>query len=377
MNTDWRAFEESILRALPAVLEEGLGAPVRAVAPEGSSADRGADAVFDLDLDGRPTRMLVEVKRRVDRRSLAQILEHARTARDRYPDAAFIVAAASIAPAAREELARAGVGYADLGGSVHLRAPGVLVRVDGGPAPAWAREARSDPTINPFSDKASFVLRALLDDPGRGWRVTDVAEEAELTKGWVSLVAAELVRRGYAARSGAALRLEDAEAVLRDWSAAYAWRRNRVRSYVAPYVPEELPAVLAQALEAEPPGQAALTLLAALDRIAPHVQNHGQTHLYVAGPNFEGTARRLEKALYLEPVARGGGFHLVLPYYRKSALFRARAAGELLMVSDVQLYLDLHAYPVRGHEAARMLLRTVLAPRLGLERDAVDRLMPE
>lgn len=370
---DTRAFEEAVLQALPELLEERLNARVHAVPQE---SPQPVDGEFEVELDGRHLRLAVEVKTRVDRRAVPRLLHRASAVRAGSPDAVFLVASRTLERGIREELAAAGVSYADLGGNLHLRAPGVFVRMDGGRPPGWVLEPRAKKRVNPFSDKGSFVLRLMLDEPERTWRVSSLAEGAALTKGWASLVAAEILERGYAVRKGAGLRLADPEAVLRDWAAAYSWRRNRVRSYVAPYEHGELADALPRAL-ADAPGPTGLTLLAALDRIAPHVHHHGQTHLYVAPPDAGRTSRHLELALYLEPVSRGGNVHLVSPYYKASALFRSRSVQGAPLVSDVQLYLDLRDYPVRGREAARTLLRGVLAPRLGLGRDAVDRLAPE
>ncbi len=43
------------------------------------------------------------------------------------------------------------------------------------------------------------------------------------------------------------------------------------------------------------------------------------------------------------------------PYYRESASFGAKRNEDLWVVSDMQLYLDLYDYPIRGREQAERI----------------------
>jgi hypothetical protein len=48
---------------------------------------------------------------------------------------------------------------------------------------------------------------------------------------------------------------------------------------------------------------------------------------------------------------------LIEPYYGPAARYGAVSIDSVWIVSDVQLFLDLVHYPVRGPEAASALLR--------------------
>jgi hypothetical protein len=52
---------------------------------------------------------------------------------------------------------------------------------------------------------------------------------------------------------------------------------------------------------------------------------------------------------------RGGNLRLRVPYYRFSAFYGKHLVGGLWVASDIQLYLDLYDYPVRGREQAEHL----------------------
>ena len=78
----------------------------------------------------------------------------------------------------------------------------------------------------------------------------------------------------------------------------------------------------------------------------------------------------MREQVYAEPVSQGGNLHIQVPYYGKAAFYGCRRLDGVRLVSDVQLFLDLVHYPVRGAEAAEALLRKALGPQLGLSGHA-------
>jgi hypothetical protein len=65
------------------------------------------------------------------------------------------------------------------------------------------------------------------------------------------------------------------------------------------------------------------------------------------------------------------------PYYGPAVRYGAVSIDSVRIVSDVQLFLDLVHYPVRGPEAASALLRRRLGPRLGLSASQIGVLSRE
>jgi len=45
----------------------------------------------------------------------------------------------------------------------------------------------------------------------------------------------------------------------------------------------------------------------------------------------------------------------MIPYYKHSVFYDSHEVEDLRVVSDIQLYLDLHGYPLRGREQAEQL----------------------
>jgi hypothetical protein len=363
------------------VLSSRLGLRLRPARPP--RPDAHADLIFEVRDVQPPRRLHVEIQPRFLRQHLRALAARARALRRADALAVPVLMVPRLSPRSRDGLRAAGVNHADLSGVVYVHEAGLHIDVDGdAPQPRSVREAArlgfyggevSDAyRVNPFSDKASLVVRVLLGAAGRPLRHSAIRAQAPVTKGWVSLVARALVRRGYAERVAEGVRLGDAVSVLKDWTGAYAWDRNRMVSYVAPFAYEELLAQVAAALREIDAGWA-LTLLAGMDHVAPHVQ-HGQVHAYIRPADFGRAQTRLRERLHLEPVAHGGTFHLLEPYYAVSAFHGQREVGGYPVVSDLQLYLDLAGYPLRGGESAEFLMRSRLGPALGLDARQMDEL---
>jgi hypothetical protein len=73
---------------------------------------------------------------------------------------------------------------------------------------------------------------------------------------------------------------------------------------------------------------------------------------------------RVASELGAREVERGSNLRISVPYYRISAFFDRQEAAGLPVVSDLQLYLDLYDYPLRGREQAEQILERRLAPKL-------------
>jgi hypothetical protein len=59
--------------------------------------------------------------------------------------------------------------------------------------------------------------------------------------------------------------------------------------------------------------------------------------------------------LKLKEAREGANLIFLLPYYKHSVFYGKQRIRNLWVVSDLQLYLDLHNYPIRGLEQAEHL----------------------
>ena len=95
--------------------------------------------------------------------------------------------------------------------------------------------------------------------------------------------------------------------------------------------------------------------------MAPY-SNFKEVHVYA---NEAKDGEVLERKMNLKPVAQGGNLVIMRPYYRNSAFYGSRFIDGLRIVSDIQLYLDLYSYPLRGLEQAEHLLENRIKPVWG------------
>ena len=319
--------------------------------------NRVPDFVARADIDGREIELIIEVKERphlVGLRLAADAMKQYAG-----PNQIPMVAAQFMGPNRRALLREMGIGYIDMAGNIYLRAPGVFVEREGKRNPVgYEREG-----LNPYSDKASIILRVLMNEPGRKWKIREIARAGDINPGWVSRVVDSLVERGlieFSRQNGIALlRGED---MLKEWADIYDWHRNKFYHYYCHALDFREVLDKISKLDLCKDGMVALGFQAGAYFVSPY-STFNQVHLLVDGPSFDMIRPDIERQLELEPRKEGANLILVRPYYKYSALFGAREIESWWVVSDVQLYLDLNKYPLRGQEQAEHLLEKVIQPR--------------
>jgi hypothetical protein len=345
-----------------AILESALDG--RATVTENREPNRNVDAWLEMHIERNVWHLAVEQKAATGN-SLDEVRARHDHLRARQPDVVPILAVPRLSKRDRQALKDHQINHMDLAGNIWIRGPGLVVNTEG----SRPLETRRPPKgRNPFSKKASLVARVLLAHPSAPWRVRDLAEEASLSVGYASEVLRSLVERGYAAEGADGFRLEDPVALLTEWAGVYRWDDNETHSFVAPLGKTELTQKTC-GLVRDGGAKCLFTLLSAADRVGEYVE-HDQVHLYASNLTRE-LANALRSELYAEPVQQGGNLHILKPYYGDAVWYAAEPVNGEQSVSDVQLFLDLVHYPVRGPETAAALLKQRLGPRLKLSREQV------
>jgi hypothetical protein len=319
--------------------------------------NRVPDFVARADIDGREIELIIEVKERphlVGLRLAADAIKQ-------YvgPNQIPMVAAPFMGPNRRALLKEMGIGYIDMAGNIYLRAPGVFIEREEKRNPfGYGREG-----LNPYSDKASIILRVLMNEPSQKWKIREIAKAGDISPGWVSRIVDSLVERGlieFSRQNGIALlRGED---MLKEWADIYDWHRNKFYHYYCHALDFREVLEKIRRLNLYKDSMIALGFQAGAYLVSPY-STFNQVHLLVDGPSFDVIRPDIERQLELESRREGANLILVCPYYKYSALFGARKIENWWVVSDVQLYLDLNKYPLRGQEQAEHLLEKVIRPR--------------
>lgn len=256
----------------------------------------------------------------------------------------------------RNRLRKRQISFIDLSGNVYISEPGRLhIERDGKPN-AFVETQLSN---NVFSDKRSLVLRYLFARPGEFAGVREIAEACQINPGGVTVAVKLLEEAGYIARDHRGRsKLVRWRELLEDWAAyCRVKKQNESRFYWNARSLGEMISTLASI--AGLPGRSfALTRHAGAHLVAPYVNYEG-LHAYVGDDEVRD---ELVEALKLRPVDKGANVFFLQPYYKGSVFYGARVVEGVKVVSDIQLYLDLKNFPVRGEEQAENLLRTVIAP---------------
>jgi hypothetical protein len=358
---EYRDLEHALRRLFPDAAVEVSPTQSRGHAP----------AVWaDVRLTAGDLCLLVELLNASSRARLIDAVELARFAPAEEGSSIPVIASPYLSPASQQLLRDANAAFVDYAGNAWLVAPGIHIDRRGFANPGSAERGQRDL----FSDKASLILRTLLVARSPmgvreiASKVSSKDEQIRLTPGYVSKVVKELERRGYAARRDEKIVLRHAEELLRDWTSAYRGRRRPApQSYfiLAPSAEDLLPRIAAS-FDAKG-GDYVFTGHAGASLVDRHAV-FDVVDVYIK--NVEDVAPALAD-LGARQVERGGNVNMSVPYYRESAFYDCQMSkGGMKVVSDLQLYLDLYNYPVRGREQAEHLYERRL--RSLVERD--DRL---
>lgn len=274
------------------------------------------------------------------------------------PEHAPLLVAPFIGPGGRELCKENGIGYIDLSGNCFLEGNGIYVdKIAGGNRFRQPKRAKAL-----FSDKASLVVRSVLERVGQPHGVRELSRQLGVSPAWTSQVLSAMVKAGYAARANRETYVSRPSDLLRDWAESYDFlRRNDVSPFFCDSpTPQDLIARIAS-LNGAGQMRYALTLHAAASLVAPFAEFH-EVHVYVdPSPDPRETERLWMEELDLEKVDRGGNIYLVRPYYKQSVFYGVRQINGVSVVSDIQLYVDLYNFPMRGREQAEHLMRERLS----------------
>jgi len=212
---------------------------------------------------------------------------------------------------------------------------------------------------NIFGKKASRVLRVMLTAPSRKWVLRELAREAQVSLGMAYYVTSSLVRMGFAARENSnRLSLSDPYRLIRQWAGSHSYvLANRFIEYYT--FDTEFDAFLSRfrILPRKVKTKYALTLHAAAWLMAPHVRPT-DFHTYVQPNINRKEVMEFAQALGVSPTEKSGNVKFVIPY-DEGVLYSSRRLNGVMIVSPVQLYVDLYNYPGRGEEAAQKLLEEI------------------
>ncbi|MFA7340379.1 MAG: type IV toxin-antitoxin system AbiEi family antitoxin [Candidatus Obscuribacterales bacterium] len=241
------------------------------------------------------------------------------------------------------------VGYLDLSGNCHIEFDQVFI--ERLMPDADKREKKQFKSL--FKAKSSRVVRRLLANPSRQWRVNQLALEAGVSPATVSLVKDRLMGDNFAAWQGETFSITQPTRLLQQWSKQYQSQDNLKIECYADGTVEELEKKFASYCTTNGISYA-FTSFSGAKRVASSTRGVVRSYAFLAP---ETDIANLLEDLKFKLVDSGGNFTIMVPS-DEDLLFDTQVVGNEVVVSDIQLYLDLCANPARGEEAAEYLLDT-------------------
>ena len=239
------------------------------------------------------------------------------------------------------------IAYLDLVGNVRLAFDAVYV--DRAVAERPVSETRALRSI--FTPKAAAILRVLLREPGRAWRVADLAEQARASYGHVSNVRKALLAREWIEVGDRGVVLVQPDVLLQTWRESYLRPTGESITGYTHLHGTQLDEQLRGTLNPHPERPRALYALhSAAQWLAPFARSATHT-LYADAPGAEA----LKDALKLTHAARGANVVLLTPTDESLFHDAIEPAPNVFCTSPIVTYLDLWTGSDRDREAAEHL----------------------
>ena len=241
------------------------------------------------------------------------------------------------------------VAYLDLFGNAHLDFDSIYIdRVVADKPKSESRALRSI-----FNPKAAAILRVMLRDPDRAWRVTDLAKKANASLGHVSNVRKALLEREWIEKQAEGVVLLQPDALLKTWRENY--RRpvgHRITGYTnlhGKQLDERFSKAFSPDLQRP---HAIYSLHSAAQWFAPFGRDG--THTFYTD---ESGAQFLQETLRLMPATKGANVVIHIP--NDESLFddAIEPAPGIFCTSPIITYLDLWNGNDRDREAAAYLAK--------------------
>jgi hypothetical protein len=308
-----------------------------------------ADAVARVRLPDGPRDILIQSKDSGQPRSAREAINNLLRLQRQRPDAYLVFVAPYITPTTAALAEAEGVGCADLSGNCRLCFGQIYIRRDGWPNLfTRRRDLRSL-----YSPKAERILRTLLLEPKRSWKIQDLASTAKVSLGQAANVKKLLLDREWVATGPEGLLLTAPAKMLEEWAENYEYQRHVAYEFVSLDPMALLEAKLAAVCESLHIPYA-FTSFSAAARTAPLVRYQRAT-AYVAGDIGQVAGRA-----GLKPATTGANVTLLEPY-DVGVLAGSRDVYGVRIASAVQTYLDVRSLKGRGAEAAQAVYDTVVS----------------
>lgn len=343
-----KEMEDRAASSLKALIEQVPAIRLEDIKVEPSDTDEGVDILAHLNVSDRHHVLVCEVKNSGQPRHVRTALLQLRNYVAHFGNEATPIFIAPYLSAEAQALCREHqVGFLDLEGNARLVFDGVFIeRLVSSKPSTERRELKSL-----FKPKSAQVLRVMLRDPRRPWRVTELAETAGVSLGHVSNVRTGLLDREWGQVSDKGLFISQPDALLDAWRDEYALPAGKRLSFYTTMHGSPFEETARRVLDAgADKGRAVFASFSAAHWLAPYART-GTQYFYADNAGLE----KLKIALKLSSASKGESVVVTVPNDQGLFLDIVEPAPGAVCTGPIQTYLDLCVAGERGQEAAQHL----------------------
>lgn len=244
-----------------------------------------------------------------------------------------------------------GIAWVDLSGNGYIKAPGLMVRVEGRPN----RFKKAGRPRNPFAAKSSRIARQLLIEPKRFITQSELSKKTGLSEALTSLIVRRLEHDELISRNErGAVRPQDPNHLLDAWHETCDFKKHHIiKGHVAARSGDALLNRIADCLTEN-----------AVDSVTTGL---GAAWLYCRFANFRlatfylryPPSDKVLGSLNFREDERGANTWLVIPN-DEGVFYGSELRDGISCAHPVQVYLDLKGHPERASEAAAKLRQDYL-----------------
>jgi hypothetical protein len=241
-----------------------------------------------------------------------------------------------------------GVGYLDLAGNCNITYDSLYINIKGNKNENIPKRGLKS-IYERSSIVSSIILRVMLSDINKVWKMKELANEAGCSIGQVAKVKEFLLNQAYIEKTSKGIRITEPRALMRDWAEVYD---NNSEERITCYSLDNLAIIETKIAEMkEETGiECVLTGFSGGSRYQPVVR-YQKVHAYIDDLN-------LQKAidyLGLKKVESGANTIFIIPY-NDCVKYESKMQKNNMVASPVQLYLDCMSIKGRGEEMAEAIL---------------------
>ncbi len=328
--------------------------------PTDHSSNCRFDAIARICVLGRPMDLVIEVKSNGQPRNVRDgVLKLSNAISASNLDARPVFIAPFLSEQSRQICKLNRTNYLDFAGNAYLRLPNLLVDISTANTPK--PERRSLRSL--FGTKASRLLRTMLKEPSRPWKVKELASVSDTSLGLASNVRRGLLNREWAQETHKGIVLIEPDLVLDAWCSSYRPNNEEISLYTTLHGKRLENAIRQLFANEATNGKVMYGSFSAARWIAPYGRN--STEFLYATPDLLDS---IVASLNAVPVSQGG--NVILDLTDDSSVLKdaIEPTAGIVCTSPLQTYLDLGRAGEQGIEAAEFLRRSVLT--WGMDQDS-------